>query len=61
MLLLAGLIATALAARYMKSVVDAAAARDFDFVCNEIRLNIEARLVVCAQILHSGVGMHASP
>ena len=53
-LLLAGLIATALAVRYTKSEVDAAAEMEFDFVCDEIRGKILDRLNAHEQILRSG-------
>ncbi|MEI6393529.1 MAG: CHASE domain-containing protein, partial [Verrucomicrobiota bacterium] len=56
-LLAAGLVITVLATLYSKADVEAEARREFDFACNEIRLNINARLAACAQILHSGAAL----
>ena len=56
-LLAAGLIVTVLATRYTKADVEADAQREFDFTCNEIQLNIKARLGACAQLLHSGAAL----
>jgi two-component system cell cycle sensor histidine kinase/response regulator CckA len=58
-LLAAGLVVTGLAALYGKAMVEAAAHREFDFTCNEIRLNVAARVAACAQILHSGAALFA--
>jgi PAS domain S-box-containing protein len=57
-LLLSGLIVTSLAARYTKSEVDAVAKREFDFVCNEIRVKILDRLSAHEQILRSGAAYY---
>ncbi len=56
-LLVAGLICTVLASLYVKAGVEAAAQREFDFACNEIRLNISDRLAANAQILHSSAAL----
>jgi PAS domain S-box-containing protein len=56
-LLAVGLVLTVLAALYTRADVEADAQREFEFTCNEIRLNIYARLVACAQILHSGAAL----
>ena len=53
-LLLMGLIATALAAHYTKSETDRESKREFDFVCNEIKIKIQDRLNAHEQILRSG-------
>ncbi|MEI6391288.1 MAG: CHASE domain-containing protein [Verrucomicrobiota bacterium] len=53
-LLAAGLICTAIASLYMKANVTASAQHEFDFACAEIRLNIDARLAACAQVLYGG-------
>ena len=53
-LLSAGLIITVLTALYLRESVSRDAQRDFDFTCNEIQLNINARLTACAHILRSG-------
>ena len=53
-LLAAGLILTALAALYVKAEVEAAAQREFDFICNEIQINVADRLAHSAQLLYSG-------
>ncbi len=58
LLLLAGLIVTALAASYTKSQEDAAAAREFDLVCNEIEGKILDRLNAHEQILRSGAAFY---
>jgi len=57
LLLAIGLIATAVAAFYVKTDVEADAKHEFDFACNEIRLKIEARLNAHAQILRSGAAL----
>jgi PAS domain S-box-containing protein len=51
------LAGTGLATLYIKSGVEAAARREFDFACNEIRLNIAERLAANAQILRSGAAL----
>ena len=53
-LLLAGLIGTALIARYTKSEVDVAAKRELTFISNDIRSKILDRLGAHEQILRSG-------
>ncbi len=53
-LLAIGLIVTVLAALYIKADVEKAAQQEFDFTCNEIRLNIADRLAANAQVLRSG-------
>lgn len=55
--LVAGLTVTVLTSRYIKTSVESAAQREFDFACNEIRLKIEARLEAGAQILRSGAAL----
>ena len=60
-LLLAGLIATALAAIYVKSALDVAAERVFGLDCNEIRDRILDRLGANGQILRSGAAFFESP
>ncbi len=57
-LLLAGLITTALVALHTKSEVDVAAKREFDFVCNEIKTKILDRLSAHEQILRSGAAFY---
>jgi PAS domain S-box-containing protein len=52
-----GLICTVLAVFYVKGNVEAAAQREFDFTCNEIRLNIADRLAANAQLLQSGAAL----
>jgi PAS domain S-box-containing protein len=56
-LLVAGLTVTVLTSLYIKAGVESAAQREFDFVCNEIRLNINARLEAAAQILRGGAAL----
>ncbi len=56
-ILAVGLIVTALASLYIKAEVESAAQREFDFTCNETRLEIEARLKAGAQILRGGVAL----
>jgi CHASE1-domain containing sensor protein len=53
-LLAGGLIVTALAAHYAKSVADVAVQREFEFRCNEIQIKIEDCLKDHEQILRSG-------
>ena len=55
--LVAGLVVTMFASLYIKAIVEAAAQREFDFTCNEMRLNIETRLRACATILLSGAAL----
>lgn len=52
--LVAGLIVTAVAARYTKREADASIKQEFDFACNEIRDKIQDRLRAHEQILRSG-------
>jgi PAS domain S-box-containing protein len=56
--LVAGLLATALAAHYVKSNTDAVAKREFDHVCHEIQTKIVDRLDAHAQILRSGAAFY---
>jgi len=56
-LLAAGFLVTGLAVLYAKAEAEADAQREFDVTCNEIRLQINNRLVACAQILHSGAAL----
>ncbi len=56
-LLALGLIATAVAAFYVKADAEADAKREFDFACDEIRLKIDKRLNAHAQILRSGAAL----
>ncbi len=53
----AGLVLTLLAAFSIKADAEADTRREFDFACNEIRLNIAARLTANAQVLHSGAAL----
>ena len=53
-LLVAGLVVTAYATLHIKVGVEEAAQREFAFTCDEIRLNVKARLAANAQILLSG-------
>jgi diguanylate cyclase (GGDEF)-like protein/PAS domain S-box-containing protein len=55
--LAAGLIITMLAVLYVKADVEAAAEREFNFICNEIQINIADRLAHNAQILRSGAAL----
>ena len=55
--LVSGMLLVVFIALYIKRDAEASAQREFDFTCNEIRLNIEARLNACAQILHAGAGL----
>ncbi len=55
--LAAGLIVTVLAALYTQTGVEADAQREFDFSCNEIQLNIDAKLAACAHVLYSGAAL----
>ena len=50
-LLAAGLLLTGLAALYAKADAETGAQREFEVTGNEIRLNIQARLAACAQVL----------
>lgn len=52
-----GLILTVLASLYLKAKVEAAAQREFEFACNEIRLNVADRLAAWARVLHSGAAL----
>jgi len=54
-ILVAGLIFTVVMSLHSKLMVDQAALREFEFTCNEIRINILERLKGNAQILRSGV------
>ena len=55
--LAAGLIVTVIAALFSKADVERDAQIEFDFICNEIRLNVEARLTACAHILQGGAAL----
>jgi diguanylate cyclase (GGDEF)-like protein len=48
-----GITFTVYASLHLKENVEAAALNEFDFICNEIQLNITDRLASNAQILHS--------
>jgi len=52
--LVIGLIFTLLFSFYIKSEIDTAAVKEFNFVCNEIQLNITDRLNANAMLLYSG-------
>ncbi|MCX6968636.1 MAG: CHASE domain-containing protein [Verrucomicrobia bacterium] len=56
-ILLAGLAATALAARHQKLDADQGARQAFDFVCGEVRLRVEGRIREHEQILRSAAGL----
>ena len=56
-MLMASLIITALTALYVKTSAENLAQHEFDFICNEIQLNIENRLAASAQLLYSGAGL----
>ena len=56
-LLAVGLLVTVLVSLFFKAEEEASAQREFDFTCNDIRLNIEARLDACAAILRSGAAL----
>ena len=56
-LLVFGLVVTVLASLYVKADVEAAAQREFDFICTEIQLHIANRLNASAQLLHGGAGL----
>ena len=58
LLLLTGLILTAIATRFTKSDEDAADAREFDFACKEIEGKILDRLNAHEQILRSGAAFY---
>lgn len=53
-LLAFGLALTLLASFYIKAEVETAARNEFNFICNEIRLNIADRLASSALVLYSG-------
>ncbi len=55
--LVAGLTVTVLTSLYIKTSVESAAQREFDFACNGIRIDIVARLEAAAQILRSGAAL----
>jgi PAS domain S-box-containing protein len=56
-LLAAGLIVTVLVSLYIRTDGKEAARHEFEFTCNEIRLNIADRLDATAQILRSGAAL----
>ena len=51
--LLIGFSITGFAALYIKGVVETAAQREFEFTCNEIRINIAGRMAANTQVLYS--------
>ena len=57
LVLVAGLSLTALATLVIKAEAEADARREFGSACNEIRLNVAARLAANAQVLHSGAAL----
>ncbi len=59
-LLILGMTITALASLYVKSEVERAAEREFDFISSEIQLNIADRLAASAQVLFSGAALFNS-
>ena len=59
-LLILGMTITALASLYLKSEVERAAEREFDFISSEIQHNIADRLAASAQVLYSGAALFDS-
>jgi PAS domain S-box-containing protein len=59
-MLAAGLILTVLASLSIKADAEADMRREFDFACNEIRLNIAARFAANSQVLYSGAALYAA-
>lgn len=59
-LLLTGLTITAFTSLYLRANIEAAAHLEFDFICNEVQINIANRLAAGAQLLRSGVGLFGS-
>ncbi len=59
-LLAVGLVVTIIAFHYTKTKAQEVEQREFEFTCNEIRLNIVARLEANAQILHAGAAFFAA-
>ncbi|MBK8418753.1 MAG: PAS domain S-box protein [Anaerolineales bacterium] len=55
--LILGMTITALASLYVKSEVERAAEREFDFISSEIQHNIADRLAASAQVLFSGAAL----
>ncbi|MFT3831441.1 MAG: PAS domain S-box protein [Opitutaceae bacterium] len=55
-----GVALTIAVALMNKAAVERSARRDLEFASNEIRLNVEARLAACAQMLHSGAALFAA-
>ena len=55
--LAAGLLVTGIVVFYAKTDAERAAVREFEFTGEEIRLDIEARLRACAQVLRSGAAL----
>jgi CHASE1-domain containing sensor protein len=56
-MLAVGLTVVVLVSLNIKAEVESSAQRDFEYSCNEIRLNVDARLDACAQILRSGAAL----
>jgi diguanylate cyclase (GGDEF)-like protein len=54
---MASMIVTVFTSLYIKAEMDKAVEREFDFICNEIELNITARLAASAQVLYSGAAL----
>jgi PAS domain S-box-containing protein len=59
-LLAAGLLVSALAARYIKTGVERAAQREFEYVCNQVGRRIGHRLDAASLILRSGAAFLAA-
>ncbi|MFT5241345.1 MAG: PAS domain S-box-containing protein [Kiritimatiellia bacterium] len=57
-LLLFGLLATALTANYVKLFVDGVEKREFEVICREVREKIHDRLLTHQQILRSGTAFY---
>ena len=55
--LILGMTITALASLYVKSEVERAAEREFDFISSEIQHNIADRLAASTQVLFSGAAL----
>ena len=59
-LLLTGLTITAFTSLYLRANIEATAHLEFDFICNEVQINIANRLAASAQLLRSGAGLFAA-
>ena len=55
--LLTGFVLTALTTLIVKSRVDVAAKDEFALTCNEIQLNLKAKIDACAQVLYIGAAL----